>query len=235
MSDDTPGVSFFSGVVHEASFMWVIPWRACRFCGKSRRFETPLCDECLKKFDEAAQDIPPVRLTEERFLIHIAFWYEGFLRELFLMAKFQADRSIADFLIRKSFTRLGLSDDIGVWLPVPPDPGRLMQRGIALPDRMAYRFSRLTGIPWSPEGGRPGMDAESKFMKRIERLSRRGEERWSPLQSVSGFSGKDVCLLDDLVTTGETLLSFSRFRRREGDHVVMAAALFASRFRFPGS
>ncbi|MHB8421240.1 MAG: ComF family protein [Leptospirales bacterium] len=193
-----------------------------------------MCDQCLKKFEEAAQDLPPIQLTKERFPIHSAFWYEGFLRELFLLAKFQADRPIADFLIRKSFARLGFGDDFQVWLPVPPDPGRLIRRGMALPDRMAYHFSRLTGAPWSPEGGRPGTGAESKFMRRVQRLSQGDDERWIPLPGASVFSGKDVCLLDDLVATGETLLSFARFRRREGDRIVMAAALFASRFRLDG-
>lgn len=212
--------------------MRMIPWRSCRVCTNPRVAELPLCTPCLERFDRETTDRPPVRLSPEGCPIRASFWYEGFPREMFLLAKFQGDRAIADFLIGKAFGRLGSPDGIRLWLPVPPDTGRLLRRGIFLPDRMAYRFSRLTGIPWSAEGGRPRTGAESKFMGKTERSSM-GEDRWISLPGST--PGQGVCLLDDLVTTGETLRSFFRFRRRQGDHVIMASTLFDSRLRLDGT
>ncbi len=213
--------------------MWVIPGFSCRFCGKARRSGSPLCAACLMEFDQATLGRPPVRPSRDGCPIVSSFWYEGFPRTLFLQAKFQGDRAIADFLIGKAFSRLGDPGGIGLWLPIPPDPGRLLQRGICLQDRMAYRFSRLTGIPWSSEGGRPRPGRQSKFLDKEER-SFRNDERWEPVSGSTRAPVRGVCLLDDLVTTGGTLFSFGRFRKAQGDQVVMAATLFDSRLRRNG-
>jgi competence protein ComFC len=200
-----------------------ILWTRCRMCERSRHRSYPLCANCLERFAREADDAPSPRVVEGKLLLHSAFRYAGFPRDLFLKAKFSRDRALADFLISAAFPRMSPLFHVRILIPVPPVRRRLVKRGFSLPDRMAYRFSRLSGRPWTTEGVYPASGRQTKFLDRKGRAHRRG--RWSA--SPGGrIPGDGLFLLDDLAATGHTLLSFRDFWVSRGYAVSGSAALF---------
>jgi predicted amidophosphoribosyltransferase len=205
----------------------------CRMCDRLRFRFFPLCASCLDRFGREAVGIPKPRTLEEGFCLHSAFRYEGFPRALFLRAKFLGDRALADFLISAAFPRIPFLFDARVLIPVPPDRERLIRRGTAFPDRMAYRFSRLSGCPWTPEGTLPATPQESKFLDRRGRSVRR--ERWSSTTIRKPIPKDGLFLLDDLAATGQTLIAFHDFWTSKGYGVSGSATLFDVPSFVPGS
>lgn len=200
-----------------------ILWARCRMCERSRHRSYPLCAGCLDRFAREADDVPDPREVEGRLLLHSAFRYEGFPRDLFLKAKFSGDRALADFLISAAFPRIPPLFHVRILIPVPPFRRRLVKRGFSLPDRMAYRFSRLSGRPWTTEGVYPSSGRQTKFLDRKGRADR--GSRWSAAPA-GRIPPEGLFLLDDLAATGQTLLSFRDFWESMGYAVTGSAALF---------
>ena len=202
-------------------------------CDRTRFRFFPLCTSCLDRFDRENFGVPEPRTLEGGLVLQSAFRYEGFSRALFLKAKFLGDRVLADFLISAAFPRIPCLFDARVLIPVPADRDRLIKRGISLPDRMAYRFSRLTGYPWTPEGALPATSLEIKFLDRKGRSARR--ERWSAMAIRKPIPNDGLVLLDDLATTGQTLISFHDFWTSKGYGISGSATLFDVPSFVPGS
>lgn len=203
----------------------------CPLCKAFSRTGTPLCKGCLAIFVRETQRVPAERSSSAGFTVQGVFLYEGISREIFHMAKFSGHRPLADFLISRGLARISVLEKVSLWVPVPPDRGRLLQRGLSIPDRMAWRLSRLTDIPCHLEGAPPMPGLEQKSMSRHSR-ARRDDGRWGE----AGWTGSrkkisGVVILDDLVTTGETLFSFARSLERQGATVLHAIALFDAPLR----
>ena len=203
---------------------------SCRLCQAFSRTGTPLCFRCLEQFFRETRRFPPARPASGGFPVRGLFRYEGIAREIFGLAKFQGDRSLADFLIDRGMERMPFPSGVHLWIPVPPDKRRLLLRGFSLPDRMAWRLERLTGIPCTLDGGPPRAQREQKSLDRSGRLARirHGETFGGAYPSIR-MSG--VTILDDLVTTGGTIQSFAAFLLSRGARIVQAVALFDAPLR----
>ncbi len=194
------------------------------------RTGTPLCFQCLLKFERETQNFPDERADFEEFSVRGLFRYEGIAREMFGLAKFGGDRALADFLIHWGMKRFPDPSDVHLWVPVPPERTRLLERGFSLPDRIAWRVGKLTGIPCAIDGTTLRTKKEQKRLDRSGRLSESLHREWfggrlPPCQS----SG--VAILDDLITTGGTIRSFASFLRKRGARIVRAIALFDAPLR----
>ena len=203
---------------------------SCPLCRAFARTGTPLCSRCLEQFLQETRRLPPMRADLGDFPVRGLFRYDGIAREIFGLAKFRGDRALGDFLIDRGLERLPYPSGIRLWVPVPPDKRRLLFRGISMPDRIAWRLERLTGIPCALDGTSPFAEREQKRLSRPGRLAEIHHRGWSggkfPSHRLSG-----VAILDDLVTTGGTLRSFSAFLQKNGARIIQAITLFDAPLR----
>lgn len=175
--------------------------------------------------------MPASRSTASGCTVQGVFRYEGISRDIFHMAKFSGHRSLGDFLISRGLVRIPSLEKVSLWVPVPPDHCRLLQRGLSIPDRMAWRLSRLTDIPCHLDGEPPLPGSEQKSMSRHLR-AQRSAGRWrNALRNQAGKRISGVVIVDDLVTTGETLSSFENSLVGQGATVLYAIALFDAPLR----
>lgn len=154
------------------------------------RTGTPLCSRCLDTFERETRHCPDERANIDDYSVQGLFRYEGIAREVFGLAKFGGNRALADFLIERGMMRLSYPSDVHLWVPVPPERTRLLDRGFSLPDRMAWRIGKLTGIPCAIDGSSLHAEKEQKKLDRPGRLSERLHREWS---------GGDFLLITDPV------------------------------------
>lgn len=149
--------------------------------------------------------------------VHFGFYDEGPVSRLFRTAKRSGNRRALDAL----YSRLDLSRLIPsrscLFLPVPPSMGRLISRGLSVPDSLGFRLSKVSGIPCSLSGIRRTRDDPQKGQNRMERR----EALFSPRfviesRESSRWPKEGLVLVDDLFVTGWTLRSVQTLLAREG-------------------
>ncbi|MHB1925947.1 MAG: ComF family protein [Leptospirillum sp.] len=182
-------------------------------------------------FDREARQMPASRSTASGCTVQGVFRYQGISRDIFHMVKFSGHRSLGDFLISRGLERIPAMEKVSLWVPVPPDHGRLLQRGLSIPDRLAWRLSRLTDIPCHLDGEPPLPGSEQKSMSRHLRAQRYAGRWGKALWNRAGKKISGVVIVDDLVTTGETLSSFESSLVDQGATVLYAVALFDAPLR----
>jgi ComF family protein len=151
-----------------------------------------------------------------------AWSYEGVPRDLVLALKFRRRLAAAAPLARALATALeedGVPGDLVV--PVPLSRRRLRSRGFNQSEEVARRVAKILGL-----------EASSRALLRVRHSPpQSGRSRAARLRGVLGafrarrgaVEGRCVLLVDDVLTTGSTLLAASRALRRAGALAVTAA------------
>jgi len=110
-----------------------------------------------------------------------------------------------------------------VVVPVGPWPAHTLKRGYSAPVLLAREVARRTGTGWIPDllvRVRPPGDPHGSRRERAEAA----REAWT-LRRPGRVSGRDVLLVDDVVTTGATVSEASRLLIRAGARQVDVLAL----------
>lgn len=179
-------------------------------CPGCNRAGKALCPACIEQIEPAR--VPPLEgLAEVRAL----GLYRGPLRAAIRRLKMRGREGQARALARL------LDPPPGLLVPVPCPPLRLHLRGFNLAELLARSLDR----PWANLLHCPDRP-EQKHLKRGQRW------RNKPFQARGRLRGP-VVLVDDLVTTGSTLISCARALREAGASevraVVAAYAMYTSR------
>ncbi len=117
-------------------------------------------------------------------------------------------------------------EGIDAIVPVPLHGKRLRHRGYNQSERLAAGISRVTGIPvWTDVATRMVNTTTQTALSKQER--RRNVSDIFALTAPERVEGRHLLLVDDVVTTGSTLLSLASALCRDGDVriSVMACAL----------
>ena len=135
--------------------------------------------------------------------------YEGIFREMVYNFKYKAKKEYArplGTLMAYRIQELGISGRIGVVVPVPLYPGREMERGYNQSLLLAKVIAEELQKPlWSEILKRKSFLQSQTQLGRKERLENLvGAFEYSQTRKVEGSS---ILLVDDIVTTGATLLS----------------------------
>ena len=210
---------------------WILP-RQCLGCRQFSAGER-LCSACLERFPllkdsccpscalpfesegghlcfSCLETPPPFRRT---FALAI---YRGILHDLVTRMKFRPEERIAEFLGRWLGESITLEEPRPeVILPVPLHSRRLRQRGFNQSAVIARQLSRQWGIPATPFlMERIRETAQQTGLSRVER-KKNLSEAFRVLHPES-IEGKRVLLVDDVYTTGATLLSAAAVLRDVG-------------------
>ena len=201
----------------------VYPTRCC-FCHRLTGRDVPVCPACGRKYPDV-----PLPMQEQRFR-HVdrcvsPLWYAGDVRASLLRYKFRGLTGYAavygDFL-RKCLDENGISCDSITWVPL--SRRRLRERGYDQARLLAGEIAR----------GR-GMTCEKLLEKRRDTPAQSGlggrearKTNAAGAYRVCGADtvrGKRVPLVDDIVTTGETLTECARVLKEAGAASVTAVTV----------
>jgi len=190
-------------------------------CAGCNAFGRELCDECRARFERmplAAR----ARLASD--LEVIAFGtHDGALRHAVLAIKFRHFRSGARLLGEMVARRVSFSGDY--LIPVPLHQARLRERGFNQADDIARGIGRVHGIPVAGHvivRCRPTV-AQSSLALPERRTNVSGA--FAVGTSALDLSGAHLVLVDDVMTTGETLLACAAVLRKCGAAMVSAVVL----------
>jgi ComF family protein len=176
---------------------------ACPRCALPIPQPAPACGRCLKRAPPASQALAPFVYADpvDRWLPRFKF-----ARDL------AAGRVLADLMLEDP--RLpALINGIDAMVPLPLHRARLGERGYNQALELARPLARTLGLPLRPDwlqriratAPQTGLDA------RARRRNLRGA-----FVADAAMRGQRVLLIDDVITTGSSMLEASRACRRAG-------------------
>lgn len=171
--------------------------RKCYLCKKSGDV---LCVECTLSLDEPL-DTPHAWITS-------CFSYrDARVKKIIHAIKFFNRRDLAVPLAQKMASKLSPSPR-SVLVPIPMPRGRRLLRGYNQSLVLAEEVSKASGIPLIKN-----MLIRTKRSKRQVTHTTRSErlkQQHTTMETLGSLAGKDVILIDDVTTTGATLLEARR-------------------------
>jgi ComF family protein len=191
----------------------------CGVCGRALISEIDICMHC-RKTEDASND------GDERFLdAMIALYpYTGIYKRLLSAYKFNQHKQLAHFLTSKL---IAAGNDLCEkthgsfsWVPVPPRPGKIKQKGWDQIDYLADIMKKEKSI---------------RVNKCLRRLNKRAQKTLNRKERLSNLKGQIICLdkapqnaivFDDVVTTGATLEACAEALKKAGTEHVYAIFLF---------
>ena len=193
--------------------------RFCKVCGeKLYRSEQHICTSCLRRLPRTHYDPTALNPVMQHFVGYPAvehatayFFYShgNAYSRLITRAKYNNQPETGRYMSRLAAGELsgsGFFDGIDSLLPVPLSARRRWRRGYNQSEWIARGIADQTGLP---------IDTQSLIRRRHNEtqthMSR--EERWQNVRNIFSvrhperLRGHHVLLVDDVVTTGATLMS----------------------------
>lgn len=203
----------------------------CVLCGKLTEGGRRLCPECSRNpAPESVYRKLGNRYESHSLLCVAACSYAGEAKQLVLGLKFGGKKKNARILADKLLLALPKEwqyADVICWVPVSPQ--RKKERGYDQSELIARRIGRKTGCPCRP--------LLRKVRENRVQHELSAEERWVNVLGVyqadqKKIRDKRVLLIDDIVTTGATMLECAETLLRAGAEKVFCGAAETSIFTF---
>ena len=194
----------------------------CSVCGKTLLSERGVCMRCRR----------------ERLLIHTdavfpLYSYRLWNSVLLFRWKIQGVRALSPFFAVRVASALKRLPETCVVVPVPPRPGKIRKKGWDQIEELCrfleyrYGYEACRVLERRTAG-------EQKLLKREARLESIGKTYAlksekalkKELKRFGGEMPKNVCIVDDLFTTGVTLESCAAVLKSAGAETVFAVTLF---------
>lgn len=188
----------------------------------------PHCSSTVGAFTEGTDGCPKCR--NESYAFDRAFRlgpYEGLLRELILRMKQPGSEGLAEAVGRCWAVDCGgevAATGVDLVIPVPLHWGRRWTRGFNQCDVLAQGWTRQLRLPMKPRWLRRvrATPMQTALSATARRENVKGAFR--PSRSAD-FRGRNVLLIDDVMTTGSTLSEAANAIRRAGAKSIIAAVL----------
>jgi ComF family protein len=217
---------------------------ACAVCGALLDHPAPaVCPECLFGFEHLSgpgcyrcgQPYPGAGLCpdcrgDQGHLgkIRSVYVFDGALQEAVLRLKLNKKTRLASFFA----DRIAWADlpDMNLraqdyLVPVPLHKSRLAGRGFNQSQLIARRLSRLLGVGSAPYHLIRARPTLSQFQMKSKRARRDNLMGAFAVTGGHPFTGKDLCLVDDVVTTGSTLGACADALKQAGARRVVAVTV----------
>jgi len=189
------------------------------------RITAPYCPRCGLPYDVGVHPglCGPCRAGCHGFRrARAGFFYENGVRELLLALKFDGRERVASALATisaRTWCRPGGLDGYSGVVPVPLSRRRRRERGYNQAERIARTVARITGLPVR----------RRILAKTSERRPQAGLTASARQQNAAGayraslpvaLRGRDLLLVDDVLTTGATAEAAAKALRRAGARFV---------------
>ena len=193
--------------------------QVCIYCGAPFvEGEEYLCSECIINLPRTDFHLRPGNATEqlfwgkvtvERASSFLHFKKGGVTQQIVHHIKYRGEKKLGvamGKLMANEMRGSSFFNGIDLIVPVPLHRSRLKNRGYNQAEKIAIGLSEITGIPVCEDNLYRSIENESQ-------TSRNVFSRWLNvrhiflLKDASLFSGKHVLLIDDVLTSGATLVS----------------------------
>ena len=197
----------------------------CLFCKENANQINRLCQECEKLLQPyiGCFRCPMNQPCSCFFSCFIPLSYNTIIRDLILKFKYNQKFYLADFfadVIIKNTTISNHCDRHTVFVPIPMTRSKLFARSynqsLLLCKALAKCFNAEIGC------------FVFKKTKNSIQANKTSEERFHnvqsiQLQSISGIIGKNICIVDDVVASGNTIIRCAELLRPYAKHISIAA------------
>jgi ComF family protein len=198
----------------------------CPPCEQSfETVEQPYCHRCGQPIDKTCPDCR--KRPSPLLKIRSAFVFGGRIQEALSKFKYKGRWELATYLADQmlQFTPSDFHWDVDLLIPVPLHRRKLWQRGYNQSALLAKSLSRKTNVPCSPAGlvrirATPSQSTRSNRLERLVNL--KGAFK---LGKPKGVAQKNVCLVDDVITTGATLTACAEALLKSGVRTVQAVTV----------
>ena len=194
----------------------------CSVCGKTLISERGVCMRCRR----------------ERLLVHTdavfpLYSYRLWNSLLLFRWKIQGERALSPFFAMRAASALKKLPKRCVVVPVPPRPGKIRKKGWDqieelcrfLEYRYGYEVCRILERRTAGEQKRLGREARLESIGKIYALKSEKKLK-KELKRFGGKVPKNLCIVDDLFTTGVTIESCAAVLKSAGAEKVFAVTLF---------
>lgn len=225
----------------------------CIICGK-KTFVFPVCKNCIVKYFSIDESLNTPRCKicgrklistketcskcrEEKILnstdtVTPVFSYRLWNKELLYRWKIKEDRSISvlfAYFVHQVLKQLKYQ----IVVPVPPRKGKIQKKGWDQIDELCTYLEKVFGIKVLHILKRNSTEQQKK-LNRKERLDTissaydmESEEKvFSELKCFNGIMPEEVCLIDDVCTTGATIECCADILKKNGIKIVNVITLF---------
>jgi len=184
----------------------------CDECRASTpRISPPFCQRCSRPFEGAIAgpfSCPNCEDTALAFDCAVSIYQaKGVLRDLIHRFKYGGQyylrRLLTDILLEAMKDERITAVPVDALVPVPLHPSRRRERGFNQAEALAQMLARKTGIPVQDCLQRSSYTRTQTQFDRSER--RRNLRNAFKLRKNNAVAGKNLVLLDDVLTTGSTL------------------------------
>lgn len=194
----------------------------CSVCGKTLISERGVCMRCRRE-----------RLLAHTDAVFPLYSYRLWNSVLLFRWKIQGCRALSPFFAARTASALKTLPEACVVVPVPPRPGKIRKKGWDqieelcrfLEYRYGYDVCRILERRTTGEQKKLGRGARLESLGKTYALkSEKALKR--ELKRFGGEVPKNVCIVDDLFTTGVTLESCAAVLKSAGAEKVFAVTLF---------
>ncbi|HEX5447645.1 MAG TPA: ComF family protein [Candidatus Saccharimonadales bacterium] len=200
----------------------------CETCALGATPFGELCWRC-NRLSPNCRTCDKCRLPGSPIHVWITGNYEGVLRELLSVYKFGHQRSAGGPIARQMVnTLMSFNSEVDIFqrdylvVAVPTATSRARQRGFGHAELLARQIARKLRLDHSNELRRLGQ-ARQVGSARQERLSQLKDV--FAIKNYSAINGRNILLIDDVLTTGGTLTSATTALRQAGARRVDALLL----------
>lgn len=222
------------------------PWNTCLLCGKTGCLEHCLCSECSRKlaaldrcavcgcffaFKSASAEprLCSACANEPKNYIdafYSALPYVGYPRQYILALKYRDKRAYAKPLGKCLAAALQKENVVADYVAaVPLHSNRLAERGYNQAELLAETTAGFLGIKYLPDVLKRHKETKVQhklsFAERKDNLTR----AFSPGRHGGKIKGKTVLLIDDIMTSGSTVMNCAVVLKELGAAKVYAAAV----------
>jgi ComF family protein len=199
----------------------------CAGCGEPSSL---FCAQCHGKLRPYPRQDLPLRCPQQPPLldtITIGYLFEGVLRDAIHALKYERVRRIAEplgeLLVEQIHHRPLHADAL---VPVPLHPRRMAERGFNQSELLAAPLARASGVPLLRQG--LARQRETAHQVGLDARARLDNVREAFVWQHPMPAPARVVLIDDVLTTGATLIACAQALRRAGAREVWALVLARS-------
>ena len=194
----------------------------CKLCRQLLLPIPPRCFDCRKVSDDY-RVCTKCRHTSQLYSVYVGTIYQGFAKDMVWRLKYWSAKAISIEMAQIMANKLSSLDDQTIVVPVPTTTKRTRQRGYDQAKLIAKEISRQTNLPYLDCISRQGVAHQVGSSRQVRKKQLESAFR---IKSNIHIRGRDILIIDDVLTTGATLESAAKTLKKHGARRV-SAAIFA--------